>query len=167
MLNPPNLVHLQAVEQAAERMLQWRRDYLRGETAKREDAGRRKPQDAPDWPIVVLHERGEINQATEARLMAEALVLSYELEGPKPAKTQRAWNNPWEEEEMLEILRSRCEAMGGVPSREMWDRERPPTVPSSKTYDKRFGTWNHALRAAGLPERGCGSRGLVPLEEVA
>lgn len=45
-------------------------------------------------------------------------------------------------------------------------REAPVGSPLSATYRLRFGSWNKALCAAGLPGRPRGTRGVVELEEV-
>ncbi|MBR5621073.1 hypothetical protein IKW75_01140 [Candidatus Saccharibacteria bacterium] len=57
------------------------------------------------------------------------------------------------DEELLELLRKKAEELGHAPTADHLKKN--PTMPESTVYIERFGSWNNALKAAGLKSRYC------------
>jgi len=63
----------------------------------------------------------------------------------------------WTDEKIIEALRADADRRGRTPGRNDFDVHREGR-PSAMTVIRRFGTWNAAVQAAGLPTRSQGMR---------
>jgi len=67
--------------------------------------------------------------------------------------TARRRQTRWPREVLIGYLRDWYAKRGDSPTQDGWDAERKPGQPSEAVFRQRFGSWNKALAAAGLPER--------------
>ena len=70
-------------------------------------------------------------------------------------------NNLYSGEELIELLKAKAESLGRTPT--MTDVKSDKSMPSAETYRSRFGSWQNALRAAGLSINGYSNEELVTL----
>ena len=61
------------------------------------------------------------------------------------------WRTRYIRNQLLAMLRDKATELGRAPTCREMDRDE--TRPPSSTFSRRFGTWNKALRAAGLDPR--------------
>lgn len=105
---------------------------------------------------MILGTFNTMEEAVKARKDAEALYFApvlnkYEQEEAPLKSTQKTdQENPaspekYTQQELIQNLKALAEKLGRTP------KSKELTYPSIGTYNKRFGSWNNALRAAGLP----------------
>ncbi len=104
---------------------------------------------------MILGTFNTMEEAVKARKDAEALYFApvlnkYELEEASFKNTQKmdqehpASPQKYTEQDLIQNLKALAEKLGRTP------KSTELTYPSIGTYNKRFGSWNNALRAAGL-----------------